>query len=207
MKKIPLITNIVLAVAIVILYVLYFTGKSAIADFSFTGDDKGISAVEGELKVAYVNIDTLLNKYDRFYDMRQRLADKQRRLEADLASRTRQLQRAVEDFQNKVQRGLVTRSTAEDMQRQLAQDEQNLYLYRDQLTMELAEEEQVLNRQLLNDIATFLEEFNKNRNYHFIMSHSFGGALLYATDSLDITNEVVKGLNQKFKDEFQTRRE
>ncbi|MFP4060869.1 MAG: OmpH family outer membrane protein [Bacteroidota bacterium] len=201
MKKISIVLNIVLAVAVVVLYVLHFTGKSSgTVDSETTGMAAGFNGKE-KLKVVYINTDTLFNNFDKFYDLRQKLQQKQQRLEAELNTKSQEYQKDVEDFQYKVQRGLVTRSTAQEMEQQLTVQQQNLLKLRDQLTMELTEEEQVMNRQLLNDITEYLKEYNKNKGYEYIFSHSFGGSLLFAADSLNITADVIDGLNARFKAE------
>ena len=200
MKKISIVLNVVLIIAVAVLYVLWFTGKNkGVSETT----DIGMSEIAGgqKLKVVYVNTDTLFNNYDKFYDLRQKLQQKQQRLEAELNAKSQEYQKDVEDFQYKVQRGLVTRSTAQELEQQLMIQQQNLLKLRDQLTMELAEEEQVMNRQLLNDITEYLKEFNKNKGYEYILSHAFGGNLLFAADSLNITSEVVNGLNARFKAE------
>jgi len=72
---------------------------------------------------------------------------------------------------------------------------------KDKLSMELAEEEQVMNRQLIYYITDYLKEFNKEKNYQFIISNSLAGPLLYASDKQDITNDVVEGINAKYAKE------
>ncbi|MGC8803632.1 MAG: OmpH family outer membrane protein, partial [Bacteroidales bacterium] len=62
-----------------------------------------------------------------------------------------------------------------------------------------AEETRVLNNRLGNNIVEFLKEYNKDGKYVYIMSHVFGGNLLYVNDSLDITADVIKGLNEKYR--------
>ena len=84
------------------------------------------------------------------------------------------------------------------MQQELAQKEQQLYVTRDNLAMQLSEEEQVMYRQVLNEVMTYLEEYNKDYNYKYIFSNSFGGQLLYTDKSLNITSEVLNGLNEKY---------
>jgi len=100
-----------------------------------------------------------------------------------------------------VQKGLITRSRAQEMQQQLIAEQERITQLRDDLSLELMEEEQVMNRQVLFAIMEFLEEYNMKHNFQYILSNTLGGALLYANDTLDITTDVLKGLNKKYHEE------
>jgi len=196
MKKIFLITNIVLVVAVAALYVLFFTGigKGKVA----TGHNASAMANPSELKLAFINTDTLLNNYDRFYELRKELTDKQQRFETDLNSKQVQLQKKYTDFQAKVQKGLLLRSEIQQIDQQLSAEGQNFQQLQSDYNQQLNEEMQVMNRKLYDDIVQFLKEYNKDYNYTFILSEN---GLLYANQSLDITWDVVKKMNEKFKAE------
>ena len=73
-----------------------------------------------------------------------------------------------------------------------------LYAMGENLQRELIEEEQVMLRQIMNEVMIYLEEYNKQYNYKYIFSNSFGGQLLYTDKSLNITNDVLKGLNESY---------
>ena len=198
MKKGQFIINIVLAAAVAGLFVLHFiTGKDI--PNSGTGTTNESSVSTGDRPIAYIQIDTLINNYDFFHELREKFQDKQKTSEAELASKSKKFENEFKDFQYKANKGLITRSTAQQIQQDLATEEQNLYRLREQLTMELAEEEQVMNRQIIEEITKYLKVFNKDKKYEYVFSYSFGSNILYADDALDITQEVIKGLNQDYK--------
>lgn len=199
MKNVSLIANVVLGAAVAVLYVLHFTSSG-------THDNPSIERVErGEYlpsstNIVYINFDTLLNNYDMFFDLQKEFLAKQQKLEAELTRSSRSYERQVGDFQDKVQKGLVTRSEAQQLELQLMQLQQELIGQRDEFTQELMEEEQVMNRRLQHSIYDFLEEYNRNHNYQYILSHSFGGPFLYTNKDLNITREVLEGLNKKYRE-------
>lgn len=200
MKRVNLVINIVLVIAVGVLFVLYFTGneKSSPAQ---TEEKLVENNSTGKGGMAYINIDTLMNNMDMFFDVRNKLVDKQKSSEAELNSRSKDFEKGATDFQEKVQKGLITRSRAQEIEQELYMEQQNLINLKDRLSMELAEEEQVMNRQLIYYITDYLEEYNKEKNYQFIISNSLGGPLLYASDKQDITNDVVEGINAKYAKE------
>lgn len=198
MKKFTLIGFIIIAVAVAALYVLHFTSGSKSAKIVTSSQNTTGTFLSGEMSIAWVNIDTILNNYDMYFDMRKELEESGRKLEAELNSRSKSFEKEAIDFQDKVQKGLVTRSQAQQMQQDLAGKEQELYRLRDELRLQLAEEEQVKLRQIQHSITQYLEGYNKDKGYHIILSSTFGGPLLYGHPALDITKDVLKGLNENY---------
>jgi outer membrane protein len=200
MKKLPLLINIILGVAIVVLYVLHFADTDSKSNKESKAYSKEVVRPEFPL-IVYVNFDTLLLNYDFYYDLQGELEEKRKTSEAELSSRSKAYEKGAADYQEKVQKGLVTRSTAQELEQQLIQEQQNLLQLRDNLASQLMEEEQVMNRQIVNSIMEYIKEYNKVHNYQYVISYQFGGPLLFANDSLNITNEIIKGLNEKYNRE------
>jgi outer membrane protein len=194
MKKIHLIIESVLAVAIIVLFVLHFAcGKSC-----STGTTSTVGTTQPGA-IAYVNIDSVLQNYKMFTDLKSELETKKNRLEADMGSKTKNYQSALLDYQNKTQKGLITRATAADLEQQLGAEQQKLMQLQQQYQGQLAEEEQVMHSQLLNAVMEFLKVYNKNKGFTYILGNSFGGNILYADTKNDVTGEVIKGLNAEYK--------
>lgn len=197
MKKLSVVLYIVFSLAIIGLYILHFTGnKKSTKDEVFNpvvrSSDQGI---------AYVNIDTVIYNFEMFFDRRDDLLAKQQSAEAELNSKGAEYEKAAKDYQEKVNKGLVTRATAAQMEQALMQQQQDLMTLRDNLQSNLMEEEQVMNRQILEYISEFLEENKNVYNYDYILGKSFGSPVLYSDSSLDITRKVIDAVNLKYKAE------
>jgi outer membrane protein len=196
MKKLPIILFSVLFLAVAALFVLQFTGKNKVSK------DKSASEAESTAKgIAFVNIDTIVFNFKMFEDRRADLMEKQQKAEAELNTRGNQYERGVRDFQEKVSKGLVTRSAAAEMEQALIQQQQDLVNLRDKLQADLVEEDQVMNRQILEYITKFLEENKTEYNYEYIFGKSFGSVLLYGSSGNDITKRVLDALNAKYQAE------
>jgi outer membrane protein len=201
MKNLSLILNGILILAVGALYYFHFSkGSTGGQDSPSTEQTASGGTASG---IVYVNIDTLLNNYGYFLELQDDFADRQAEMEAELNNRSRQYEASALDFQNKVQKGLVTRREAAELEQALMQEQQNLLQLRDQLQLELAEEEQVSNRRLINAIMEYLKDYNKDYNYQFVFSNSFGDNVLFADEGLDITRSVLEGLNAKYESEKQ----
>lgn len=197
MKKSALILNIVLAVAVVALYILYFTGigghkKSAVkADFS--------GNVKAGSDIYYVQIDSVIANYDMAKDLADQLETKFNSSDAALKTRQDAYQKDVNDYQYKIQRGLVTRADAQGIEQQLMAKQQDLMKLQQDLTNEINEQQVVMNRQVINAIMEYMKENSTEFNYKYVLGTSFGGNILYANDSLDITRTITEGLNLQYK--------
>jgi len=194
MKNLSLVLNVVLFVALGVLYFLHFSGNKKSSE---PGNVAG-TTVEG---IAYINIDSVIFKFDKFTDMRADLVTKQKSAEAELNSKGGQYEKGAKDYQDKVNKGLVTRATAAQMEQALLQQQQELVSLRDNLQQNLMEEEQVMNRQILEYITSFLEENKNVYNCQYILGKSFGSVVLYGDPSLDITKKVTEAINLKYKAE------
>ena len=197
MKRLSVILYVILFLAVAGLYFLHFSGNKKTIKNEITRNNAG-SPAQG---IAYINIDSVIFKFNMFLDRRNDLMDKQKSAEAELNSKGDQYQKAAKDYQDKVNKGLVTRATAAQIEQSLVQQQQELVSLRDKLQSNLVEEEQVMNRQILEYITKFLEENKTEYNYQFILGKSFGNVLLYGDNSLDITPKVLDAINKKYKAE------
>ncbi|MCE5346435.1 MAG: OmpH family outer membrane protein [Bacteroidales bacterium] len=194
MKKLSIVLYAVIFLAIGVLYFLHFSGGKK---SSHTGSVAGVP----EGSIAYVNIDSVIINFNMFSDKRADLVTKQKSAEAELNSKGGQYEKAARDYQDKVNKGLVTRATAAQIEQSLVQQQQELVSLRDKLQSNLVEEEQVMNRQVLEYITNYLEEHKSEYNYKYIFGKSFGSVVLYSDNTLDITQRVLEGINKKYQTE------
>lgn len=198
MKKLPLILNAVLFVGLAVLYIIYFTGGRKSSDKSPTNEEINLPVEITSHGIAFVNIDSVILNFEMYFDKRNQLMERQQKAENELNTRGQALDRGVKDFQEKVGKGLVTRAVAGEMEQNLTQQQQALVDLRDRLSYELMEEEQVMNRQILDYITSYLDGIKAEYNFQYILGKSFGGPILYSDQGLDITSLVLDGINRKY---------
>ena len=199
MKKIQLIVNAVLFLAIAGLYVLYFACDDKIVPSNATGIiSEGEVAPAGS--IVYLQIDSLVNNYDMYHDLRGELEVKVKGMEDDLSKRSKSFERNVNDYKEKIQKGLVTRSQAEQLEQQLGQKQQELATYSERLRNELAEEEAVMLRRIYDAITTYLKSYNIDHDYSLIIStNASTNTIIQGHPGLDITKDVLSGLNATYE--------
>jgi len=199
MKQLSLVLNVVLIIAVGVLFFLHFSGSGKGRETSASTEQKTATSPMAKAgHIAYVEIDTLLNNMNMYEDLSTNLADKQKKMETEFSTKYKNFQNQVNDFQNKVQKGLLTSREAQELDQQLSSRRMDLENQRNDFLRQLQEENQVSQNKVINYIMEYLDDYNKDGKYEYILSYSFGGGVLYADDSLDITAEVLKGINEKY---------
>jgi len=193
MKNISLYLNIVLFIAVALLYIDRFSGNSG------AKEQNSQVSTDSNGDIVYINIDSLLNSYDLYNELKTSLIQEQQNLEASLNSKSKAYQRKAMEFQQKVEKRLVTQAQAEEMQQQLMNEQQSLLQLKDQLTMQLAEKEQSMNKQIFDRVTSYLKKYNKDGKHKIILGNTMGSNVLEADSSLDITNAALKGLNEDYQ--------
>ncbi len=159
--------------------------------------EAGATAAQGS--IVYIQLDSLINQYDMFNDLRSELENKAQAIQDDLTKKGRSFESAAKDFQTKIEKGLLTRSQAEEQQQRLAERQQNLQNLSQQKQYELAEEEAVMSRQVMDAVQTFLVKYNQEKGYAMIITSSAAtNTVIAANPALDITQDVLTGLNNEY---------
>jgi outer membrane protein len=167
------------------------------------GSNKSAQATPAELapagSIVYVQMDSLFNQYDMTNDLKSELEAKVANVQGDLAKQGRAFESDAKDFESKVKKGLLTQSQAELQNRQLVERQQSLQNLGQQKQMEIEEEQQVLYRKVMESIKLFLTKYNTTHNYALILTTSgTTNTILVGNPSLDITNDVLAGLNDEY---------
>ena len=150
------------------------------------------SAAQGS--IVYIQLDSLVNQYDMYNDLKSELESKVQAVQEDLTKKGRSFESAVKDFEAKIAKGLLTRSQAEEQQKRLLEREQNLQGLSQQKQMELAEEEAVMMRRVMDAIQTYITKYNQDKGYALILSVP----VLAGDPSLNITQDILKGMNEEY---------
>ncbi len=159
---------------------------------------KSESKAPAELKVAYVEVDSIMTQYTFAKEFAGILEKKSQNIQSTIAQKGQALQSAAANFQQKIQQNAYTREQAEAIQAGLQKQNNDLQGLQQRLSNEFASEQEKYNKALHDSIAHFLAAYNKDRHYSIILSKS-GDNLLYADKAYDITKEVVAGLNKAYK--------
>ncbi len=195
MKNISWIVNGVLVVAVAVLFVLHFSDGDKDAGNHEEDQAQVLDQGSGELKVAYVFIDSLLANYKLAQELTEKLISNKEGLESELASKGEKLEKKIADFQYKVQKGLITSWDARETEKELNEEQQVFINLQNDMQGRLLRDEQDMNQQVYDAVMDYVAKYNKDYQYNLIISQSAGGVLLYAEGYMNITKEILAGLN------------
>lgn len=152
------------------------------------------------IKIAFVDIDSLLTNYEFSIAINKEMLRKEENMRLTLSEKARDLQQDIDEFQRKLENNVfATQARAEEEQSRILKKRESYEKLSERLASELAAESQKNNIILRDSINSYLKEFNTTQGYDLIISR-VGDNLLYANEALDITNEVIKGLNDRYKE-------
>ena len=153
----------------------------------------------GGMKVAYVEVDSLMSQYNFCKEYTLILQKKSNNARNTLNQKGNQLQKAAANFQEKLQsNGFTSREEAERVQMALQRQQQDLQELQNRLGSELDAETAKFNEALRDSLQNFLKVYNKSKKYDIILSKA-GDNILYAAKKYDITQDVISGLNKRYK--------
>ncbi len=159
------------------------------------------ATAEAALKVAYVDVDSLLNNYKFSVKLRNDMLRKGENMRMTLSEKGKALEADMNDFRRKVENNVyATRQRAEEEQARILKSQEELARLEQRLVNELSAEDQKNNLALRDSINNFLKEYNKTKGYDLILSKMADNILL-GNESLNITKEVIDGLNSRYNEE------
>lgn len=162
--------------------------KPAVAEETSTG-----------MKIAYVEVDSLMTQYNFAKEYSVTLQKKSNNARNTLTQKGNQLQAAINNFQQKVNNNAFTsREQAASQQAAIERQQRDLKELQGRLEGELANETEKFNEALRDSLQNFLKAYNKDKKYDMILSKA-GDNILLAEKKYDITQDVINGLNKRYK--------
>ncbi len=189
----------VLAVAVIILFILYFTSKPSTGEANRKDLSHLLSDSSVTLPIAYVNVDTLLMNYNFAKDLNESLLRKEESTRATLNQRENQINSAAQEFERKLRNNaFLSQERAQQEQERIIKMNQEYQQLAERLSQDFLLEQQKLNVQMEDTIKARMIEYNQTRNYEFIFSNRTTSTILFASKKYDITDDVILFLNNKY---------
>ena len=157
------------------------------------------TAVAGS--IVFFNMDKISEEYDMANDLRSVVETKVAGIQSEIDRRGKKLEKDINDFQNKLEKGLLTRSVAEVQQQKLQQQQADYQQYVMKKNQEMAEEQQVMMNQIANAISEYVLQYNAEKKFAMILATAgdiLSTPVVTGDPMLDITEELVKGLNEEY---------
>jgi len=188
------VLNIFTFIAVVVLFILYFTGGG-----KGKNNTNNNTNVEGNTyTIAFINSDSLMSQYKLFDEYKTKLENRKSQMENEIAAKAKKFEQDVNDFQKKVQSYSISSDQAQKLEADLMKRQQQLVELKDNMTEELLQMEMDNQTDLFEKIIDALKLYNKDYNYDYILGYSQGSGILYANEKYDITPAIVEILNNDY---------
>ena len=162
-------------------------------------DEQPVAASGEGMKIAYVEVDSLMTQYDFAKDYSVTLQKKSNNARNTLNQKGSALQAAMANFQQKLNNnGFQSREQAASQQAAIERQQRDLQELQARLEGELAQETAKFNEALRDSLQNFLKAYNQDKKYDLILSKA-GDNILMGNKKFDITQDVINGLNKRYK--------
>jgi outer membrane protein len=195
MKRLTQLASVVIALTLA----LTFAQCSGGATQTTTPNSPSNASEGSAMKIAYVEIDTLLLKYNFWNDVNEEMIKREENVRATLTEQSRTLEKEAQEFQKKYEtNAFVSQERAQQEYARITKKQQDLQALQQRLTDELTKEQQKNSLIMRDSINSFLKEYNKTHGYSLIITNTNFDNLLYADPQYNITKEIIEGLNARY---------
>lgn len=198
MKNASLILNVVLLVAVAVLFYLHFSDKKIVEPTRVASSSNASTGKvpAGDFRIAYFEMDSLNNSFAMVKDVKTELSKEEEKVNNELARMQKTYNDRFTQYQSQAQN--MSSQESENANRDIVQMQQKFAAAKQQMEMRLQDLSMRKMQEVKNKVEDFLKEYNKSKGYTYILAYE-PGFMFYRDSGYDITADLVKGLNEKYK--------
>ena len=151
-------------------------------------------------ELVYVDVNKLMDGYKRTKIAKADFEKKASVMKGNVDSLITGWQKELQAYEK--ERATMSLKELKLKQELLNNKQQQLNSYQEAIQKKMQEEDKKVTQTVINDINDYVKEYGKNHGYKIIFGASGGGNIMYASDATDLTQDILKGLN----DEFETKK-
>jgi len=197
MKNLSLVFSSLALVGVFVLVGMKVTEKKMSKPTYTIKDSTGKEFILSGGKVGYVDIDTLESNYNYFKTKKAEFEVRQKNIDAELEKLASALQNEYNGLQKQAQAGTLSQADGEAAQQKLMQRQQDLELKRQNMGANFIKDQEAFNKEIHDNLHQYIEKYNVEKGYDYILSYSKDGSILYANKDLDLTRDIIKGMNSE----------
>tara|TARA_B100000809_G_scaffold79689_1_gene77801 strand:- start:618 stop:1259 length:642 start_codon:yes stop_codon:yes gene_type:complete len=202
MKNLSLGLNAVLILAVAILYYLHFSSATPVEETVVESlveiKEEPVDETEKiASKIGYLNTDSLRANYKLYDELIAKLKGRERKYEKELSSKSAAFEKEVMEFQQKAP--TMTQFEGQMRQKELGKEEKDLYDLQEKFAIKFQKEQTKLDEEFQKTVNDFIKKYNAEAGYNLIIGASkVGNVVLDYNEGLNITKEVISGLNEQY---------
>jgi outer membrane protein len=198
MKNASLILNIVLLVAVGVLFYLHFS-KSKVPQqsrvASSTQQRTGV-ANDDEFRIAYFEMDSVNNSFQLIKDVKNELSREEEKINNELARLQKTYNDRITHYQGQSQN--MSQVESEKANRDILQLQDKIRTTKQDLESRYQDLYMRKMQDVKSKVEDYLKEYNRSRGYAYILAYE-PGFIFYRDSTLNITSDIISGLNGKYK--------
>jgi outer membrane protein len=196
MKNALLVLNLVLLVAVAVLFFLHFSGRKTSETSKISSSNTVDERPVDDFRIAYFEMDSLNNSFALVKDVKAELNREEEKMNNELARLQKSYNDKVTQYQGQARS--MSSQESENVNRDIVQMQQRFASVKQQWEIKLQDLSMRKMQEVKNKVEEFLKEYNKAKGYKYILAYE-PGFMFYRDSTYDITNDLVKGLNEKYK--------
>lgn len=197
MKNGLLVWNVVLTLLVGYLLFAQLNKKGTVVSGN-KNVSKDSNAVSSGFRIAYFEMDSVENHFNMVKDIKAEIAKKDEEYTNSLGQLDATYRNKIQEYQQKEKSGTMVQADYEKAQVELRQLEDRLKNRKQELDQQYQDFVMRKNLGVKKKIEDFLTDYNKTQGYSYIVAYE-QGLFYYKDSSYNITSEVIKGLNEEYK--------
>jgi outer membrane protein len=197
MKNGLLIWNVILSLVAGFLLIMHFGSKkgNASGPGKITGDS---SIMNKQFSIAYFEMDSVAAKFHLAKDFQTDVLSKEEAINTEMNNRGRAIQQKIDFYQKEAQAGKLSQEQSEVASREIKGMDDEMKNRKQQLDQDYNNYVMTRQNEIKTKIKLFINEYNKTKGFTYILSDD-PGLFYYQDTTYNMTAEVIKGLNEKYK--------
>lgn len=197
MKNLSLAVNVILIILVAYLYFAVFSNKKSSAgnNHNATLAVSGDSSSSASERIAYIDLDSLQNRYKYYQKIKGDFEKRQSSANNEIISLQKRFQARAAELQQKA--ATMSPAEQEKAMAEINKMQSDFQARKDALDKDLFDYNNKMKDDILQKIEDFLKDYNKDRRFSYVFSYE-PGFMFYKDSALNITNDVLKGLNTAY---------
>ena len=173
--------------------------SSNIERTNYESDSSDVQVIKAEKgDIVFVRMDSIINSFDMYHDLKKVYEEEVTKADNEIRTKVNAWQRDGKNLQERFDKGLITRSQAQDEQARLIRRQEQLEEEQGRVRNDLMEKEVVMLNQIQDAILNYINKYNEEKGYSLIISTTGNSTVLYGNPGLDVTKEIIKGINEEY---------
>ena len=195
MKNALLVFNLLLLVAVGVLFYLHFSGKKR-TETRIASSNQNTTSSHGDCRIAYFDMDSINNSFVLIKNVKAELSKEEEKINSTLTNLQKSYNDRITHYQG--QQETMSQVESEKANRDILQLQDRIRTTK----MQMEQKYQDLYMRKMQDVKAkveeYLKEYNKDKGYAYILAYE-PGFIFYRDSALNITSDIIAGLNEKYK--------